>query len=215
MTIFTFILLVAFGAFASATEDDVCDPKQLELCFRPSIHVYFPESGEALDKICPVFIPRFKCLSDFKNRCNNVEFPKELQGLENVHDILVEACDKDSEFHNKLATNLACIKEVFVNHLNTCVPIVKESLDEMSNHPDIEFDQSKYVCLSKTLDLSCFVASASVRCSEEAGEMVVAVLNQIGILNVLCPEDIREEVLAVVEILKPWVVAERVLSKMK
>ncbi|KAG8199078.1 hypothetical protein JTE90_021088 [Oedothorax gibbosus] len=223
MLIFKSILLVTLGVFASATEDDVCDPKQPELCFSPSVHVDFPVSEEELDKICP-----FKCLSDFKNRCNDVEFPRQLQGLENVHDILVEACDKDSEFHKKLAINLACIKEVFVNHLNTCVPIVKEAIDEMSNHPDIEFnvdnisddnDWSKYVCLSEALDLSCFVASSSVRCGEEAGEMVGAVLDQIGILNVLCPEDIREEVLAVVEIIKPFVelgvVAEEVLSKMK
>ncbi|KAG8199072.1 hypothetical protein JTE90_021082 [Oedothorax gibbosus] len=216
------------SVFASATEDGVCDPKQPELCISPSVHADFPGSEEELDKICPVFIPRFKCLSDFKKRCNDVEYPRQFKGFENVHDSLVEACDKDSELHKKLAINLPCIKEIIANHLNTCTPIVKEAIAGISNHPDIEFnvdnisddnDWSKYVCLHETLDIACFVASSSVRCGEEAGEMVGAVLDQIGIMKVLCPEDIREEVLAVVAIVQPsvelGVVAEEVLSKIK
>ncbi|KAG8171699.1 hypothetical protein JTE90_025382 [Oedothorax gibbosus] len=57
MLIFKSLFLVTLGVFASATEDGVCDPKQPELCFSPSVHADFPGSEEELDKICPVFNP--------------------------------------------------------------------------------------------------------------------------------------------------------------
>ncbi|KAG8199080.1 hypothetical protein JTE90_021090 [Oedothorax gibbosus] len=213
MTIFSFILLVAFGVLCSATEDEFCNQRRPAHCFTPDLKVGFPDSVEALDKTCPILIPRLKCLLDFKNKCSDSDLPPHFKNLEKVFDLLMEACDKESKFHKELSLHLPCTEEVLMSHRNKCKPMVKEALEKVKIDLNLDFeaenifsddeDWAKYMCMSEALHMSCFVASTSVRCGEKTGDYVESVMNRIGLMDVHCPGQTLEEVKAEIEVIQP------------
>ncbi|KAG8199073.1 hypothetical protein JTE90_021083 [Oedothorax gibbosus] len=232
MLIFTSILLVSFGVLSGATEDDSCKERRPAHCFTDDddVPIEFPDSEEALNKLCPVLLPRIKCVLDYKKKCPNTYLPPGLdENLDDIYVVFGEACDTDSELHKGLSTHLPCIEKNIEGHVAACKPMVKEVLEEMTSHLNLDWDsedvfpndedRAKYICTKEALDMSCFVSSTSVKCGEEAGEISESIINRIGVLDVLCPENIHEDIEALVALVQPLMelglAADEMVSKKK
>ncbi|KAG8199077.1 hypothetical protein JTE90_021087 [Oedothorax gibbosus] len=233
MCLLTSVLLLSLGVLCSATEDDVCKERRPTHCFAdvPDGPLDFPDSEEALDKICPILLPRIKCVLDYKKKCPDTVLDGSGldENLDDIYVLFVEACDKDSDLNKGLSTHLPCIEKNIQGHVAACEPMVKEVLEEMTSHLNLNWDSEdvfptdedrhKYICTKEALDMSCFVASTSVKCGEEAGEISGSIIERVGVLDVLCPENIRDDVKALVALVQPLmelgVAADEMVSKIK
>ncbi|KAG8199076.1 hypothetical protein JTE90_021086 [Oedothorax gibbosus] len=231
MLLLTSILLVSFGVFSSATDDVICKERRTSHCFSEDVTIEFPDSEEALDKLCPIILPTIKCVSDYQKKCPHIiNLPVGMdENLDDIYVLLVEICDKDSELNKGLSTHLPCIEKNIQGHVAACEPMVKEALEEMTSDLNLDWDsedvlkndedRAKYICAKEALDMSCFVASASVKCGEEAAEISGSIIDRFGVLDVLCPENIRDDIKALVALVQPLmelgIAAEEMVSEIK
>ncbi|KAG8199083.1 hypothetical protein JTE90_021093 [Oedothorax gibbosus] len=210
VTLFSFGICQGWG-----DETPNCDQSIIMRCYPSHLQdISFPENERDLNKVCPTLLSYTNCLMSYADECglenSRIDVVME-ERLEPFNEVLQDACDISSELHHDLAKNLGCLKNVVLNHRNSCdwtdevMEMSKRYLfdDETALSFDEDYiDWGKFFCLNRALDAACFASDTSKQCGFEAKGLILDILKRIGHLEVVCAGENGESLADIIEHLK-------------
>ncbi|KAG8199082.1 hypothetical protein JTE90_021092 [Oedothorax gibbosus] len=216
MLVLTAVLLFAGGVLSDTTDDEYCNQMTPAHCFadKDENPVVFPDSIEALNKMCPIIIRRLKCGIDYLDECGTKRIPRNAfeSQLNDTLDFMVEACNTKTKLHEDLTESLPCIENVMKSHNDVCMPMVIEAVEEISKHIAVELteqghlvdesDTGKYYCFFEALQLSCFLAKTSVSCGEDTKNLVEGIFERFQLINNACKGNMDADIKAAIAIVQ-------------
>ncbi|GBN62690.1 hypothetical protein AVEN_159743-1 [Araneus ventricosus] len=103
-----------------------------------------------------------------------------------------------------LLENLPCLKEIVVNDEEFCRDEVRESLLFLQMYmKNAHYGQDRlygiYNCLFPVLENNCFVIQTAKKCGPSAKDVVLEIINQLGVLEFECPQSSVKDVKEILE----------------
>ncbi|GIY61390.1 uncharacterized protein CDAR_541641 [Caerostris darwini] len=205
------IIILGVSCGVIQAQHAMCRQSDTDRCLPSGPLTSFPVTEEELEEACAFYRRFLACIVEYRDNCGfrKIETVYTENGkLDMLIDTHREICQPTTSLHSSFVANLPCFEDIYENDFTLCQERTSGYIHRL--HSTLASKKSSsnnslfkmYDCLFIILHTNCFAVQANERCGSRARNIVLEIIEKLGLVQEDCLEIMYDDVVEAMEILE-------------